>query len=244
MKALLLVILAALCVAYATRFQATLNDQLPFDHCFPYTTCESCINQTYCGWCSSPVLGGNGAQCAGFSPTNGSTPFICFGTYQTTTCILPTTAVATSASTTQTTTSTSTGTSGSTGSTSTTGYNPVPPVEGFWRGLQINAGYVIGEWNFTFVDDNVTIEGPNAISFSGNILSNVNQMNLVVTAGDGKGATYNGIFELDYGPASVFLTWALAPLGTTVAPSDWGVAMKSPNYRVWAMEQPKSFFKW
>jgi len=106
--------------------------------------------------------------------------------------------------------------------------------------LQINHGYVSGEWNFTFAHDNVTIFGPNGFSLMGTILASPTEMDLVVPSG-GKTATYYGIFEQDFGPASVFLTWALAPLGATNAGFEWGTAMTTSTYRVWIMEQPKNF---
>lgn len=62
---------------------------LAADHCAPYTTCQSCIAQDLCGWCSEDVVyPGNitGAQCAGFN-SNGSTPFACNGIYSTDQCV-------------------------------------------------------------------------------------------------------------------------------------------------------------
>lgn len=44
------------------------------DHCSPYTTCPDCIAQQYCGWCSTPVIGGDGKQCAGFNPNSPTQP--------------------------------------------------------------------------------------------------------------------------------------------------------------------------
>lgn len=62
---------------------------LAADHCAPYTTCQSCISQALCGWCSEDVVyPGNitGTQCAGFN-ANGSTPFACNGIYSTDQCV-------------------------------------------------------------------------------------------------------------------------------------------------------------
>ena len=58
------------------------------DHCGPMTTCETCLDQPFCGWCSQPVTymsGQPGTQCAGFA-SNMSNPFTCNGTYSTETC--------------------------------------------------------------------------------------------------------------------------------------------------------------
>lgn len=59
------------------------------DHCSPYTTCQACISEPLCGWCSEDVVyPGNitGAQCAGFN-ANGSNPFVCNGIYSTDQCV-------------------------------------------------------------------------------------------------------------------------------------------------------------
>jgi len=215
------------------------------DHCFPYTTCQTCIAQKYCGWCSTPVIGGNGAQCAGFSPTNGSSPFICIGTYQTTTCIPPITSTASSASASTGSGSSGTTSSGSTGTTSTgtTGVEPKPVVQGTWRGLQVNTGYVAGEWDFMFTNDNVTIKGPANFVLAGLILSSATEMDVVVTQSSIPslvGKTLYGIYEQDFGPATLFLSWALAP-ATAKVPPTWGSAMKDASALVWEMEQPKEF---
>jgi len=209
------------------------------DDCFPNPTCELCIKQHLCGWCSTPVIGGNGAQCAGFA--NGSTPFICQGTYQTVTCLVPTTGTASTGPRPTTSTGTTTLTTTSTTGSSTTGPHPGPPVRGFWRGLEVNAGYSTGEWNFTFTDTNVTVHGPDKTFFAGNVYSSTNELNIVVTEGDAKGKTFYGIFELGEGPATHFLSYAISPSGATASPKSWGVAMTDPTYVVWALSQPKAF---
>jgi len=251
MKATLFILALLVLGAFSYKFsiteqQADVSDKdfeiaADPDHCFPYTTCETCIAQKFCGWCSTPVIGGNGAQCAGFSPTNGSSPFICIGTYQTTTCLPPGVTTATSTGSTGSTGTTSTST-GSTGTTSTTGVEPKPVVSGTWRGLQVNDGYVAGEWNFDFAADNVTIKGPNNWSLSGTILSSPTQMDVVVLSssiGGLAGQTLKGIYESDFGPATFFLTWGLAPPGVT--PAGWGSLMKDPKSWTWIAEQPKPF---
>jgi len=221
---------------------ADYQTEVPFDYCFPYKTCEECLKQLYCGWCSTPVVGGDGAQCAGFSPNNKSTPFICIGQYQTTTCMFLTTSGGSTTQPTSGTTGTGgtgTGTGGST--TSTTGPSPVTPVSGTWRGLHINDGYIKGEWNFTFAGDVVTVYGPTGQHFAGSVLSTATEMSITVTSGDNVGFTLYGIFEQDFGPASLFFTYAASPVGTKVAPPNWGIAMKDKSYTVWALVQPKAF---
>jgi len=219
------------------------KEKMPLDYCFPYKTCIDCLKVKYCGWCSTPVVGGNGAQCAGFSPDTNSTPFICYGTYQTTTCILPTTATA-GTGTGHPTTSTGPTTSTSSTITTTTGPNPAPPVRGFWRGLQINTGYVRGEWTFNFTSDYVEIRNPNeVVVYGGKVFSTATEMDIVLDVGNDKGKTLYGIFEQDFGPAEVFLTYAISPVGAKVAPASWGVAMNDKTYTVWALEQPKAFKK-
>jgi len=210
------------------------QDFMPLDQCFPYKTCETCIAEKFCGWCSTPVVGGNGAQCAGFSPDNKTSPFICYGTYQTTTCVFPTTGTSGTGTTGTTTTTTTT-------SSTTTGPSPTPPVTGFWRGLQINNGYVKGEWTFNFTKDYVNVEGPGSQMWGGNVFSSATEMDIKIDEGDNKGSTLYGIYEQDYGPASIFLTYAVSPVTSTYPPSSWGVAMNSKAYTVWILEQPKPF---
>ena len=59
------------------------------DHkCAQYSSCQSCVAQPLCGWCSEKVVyPGNvtGAQCAGFNP-DGPNPFVCDGIYSTEMC--------------------------------------------------------------------------------------------------------------------------------------------------------------
>lgn len=67
----------------------TAVNALRADHCAPFLTCQQCVSEPLCGWCSLPVVyPGNitGPQCAGFSP-NGSTPFACNGIYSTDQCV-------------------------------------------------------------------------------------------------------------------------------------------------------------
>ena len=59
------------------------------DHCAKFMTCDTCIAEPLCGWCSHPVVyPGNitGPQCAGFDPRV-PTPFACNGIYSTEQCI-------------------------------------------------------------------------------------------------------------------------------------------------------------
>jgi len=207
------------------------------DPCFAQPTCLLCIATPRCGWCSTPVVGGNGAQCAGFA-SNDSKPFVCHGTYQTTTCTPPTTSTTAQTSTTGTGT-TGTGTTGT--ATSTTGPSPVPPVKGFWRGLRINKGFTTGEWTWNFTMDTVDVKGPKGEAFEGKVYSTVTEMDIVITSGDNKGVTLYGIYEQDFGPASAFLSYAISPLGLKYAPSSWGIAMNSESHTVWELEQPKEF---
>jgi len=66
-------------------------------------------------------------------------------------------------------------------------------------------------------------------------------MDIVVTAGDNVGQTLRGIYEQDFGPASLFLTYGIAPVGSANPPANWGAAMKQAGHRVWALVQPKVF---
>jgi len=56
--------------------------------CAQFTTCQSCVAEHLCGWCSEDVIyPGNitGARCAGFNP-DGPNPFQCNGIYSTEMC--------------------------------------------------------------------------------------------------------------------------------------------------------------
>jgi len=245
MKFISILVIVAL-VSVLQAFRVPINpsnyktDQ-PDDYCFPYKTCEECLKQLYCGWCSTPVVGGDGAQCAGFSPDNKSTPFICIGQYQTTTCVFPTTGTTQGSSTSSGGTGSSGTGTGSSTSTSTTGYSPVSPVSGTWRGIQINDGYIRGEWNFTFAGDAVTVYGPTNQYFTGSVVSTATELAITISSGDYVGFTLYGIYETDFGPASLFFTLAVAPAGGKVPPPNWGAAMKDRSSQVWTLVQPKEF---
>jgi hypothetical protein len=123
---------------------------------------------------------------------------------------------------------------------------PKPVVQGTWRGLEVNTGYTPGEWGFVFSGDNVTISGP-MFNLTGTILSSVTEMDVVVISATDStlaGKTLKGIYESDFGPATLFLTWGLAPAGVTPLPGAWGTLMKDTKSWVWILEQPKVFGWW
>jgi len=122
-------------------------------------------------------------------------------------------------------------------SSSTTG--PLPVLSGYWRGVQINAGYLPGEWNFTFTRGAVTITGPQRYYLEGLIYSSSSELDIQSTFGPSKGSFFYGIFQEHYGPYEVdrVIYWALSPLGSGYPP-DWKTAISSPRYTVWILEQP------
>lgn len=82
---------AGLAVVIALVAIAAAQTPAP-DPCAQYPTCQICVAQPLCGWCSVPVTypgphGTNitGAQCAGFNPS-GPDPFDCPAIYSTETC--------------------------------------------------------------------------------------------------------------------------------------------------------------
>lgn len=214
------------------RAHTNKKNFVPLDHCFQYLTCQDCIAADFCGWCSNPVVGGGGAHCAGFSPVNGSSNFICHGTYQTTSCITPSASPTTAPSHSVTATATP-------GPSATPKPVPPPYVTGLWRGLQINNNYTQGEWHFNFTNDNVTISGPvSSLEWTGIVYSDAQQINIHITEGKYAGMTAQGIFEIDFGPVEYFLTLGVG-IPPSGRPSSWDEAMSGNNTVVWALERPK-----
>lgn len=83
---------STLCVVAALVAFAAAQTAAP-DPCAQYPTCQICVAQPLCGWCSEPVTypgphGTNitGAQCAGFNP-NGADPFTCSAIFSTEVCV-------------------------------------------------------------------------------------------------------------------------------------------------------------
>jgi len=87
---------------------------------------------------------------------------------------------------------------------------------GVWRGLQINKGYIVGEWRAVFGKTNVTVTRPDGEKFTGDV-SSVSQY-LVITPKDGplKGKKIQSLWQTTFGPVTKLLTWA------------WGVPGGSP----------------
>jgi len=64
----------------------------PIDHCSAFMNCTTCLDNAFCGWCSTRVIyQGNvlGGQCAGFNPNGTDNPFVCVGSYSLVKCPLP-----------------------------------------------------------------------------------------------------------------------------------------------------------
>jgi len=64
----------------------------PVDHCSQFMNCTTCLDNPFCGWCSTRVIyQGNvlGGQCAGFNANGTDNPFICVGSYSIVKCPLP-----------------------------------------------------------------------------------------------------------------------------------------------------------
>jgi len=76
----------------------------PPDRCSPFPNCSSCLDEPYCGWCSTNVIyQGNiiGRNCAGFNPNGTDVPFVCVGSYSTQKCPVPPPAYACNSNTSQ-----------------------------------------------------------------------------------------------------------------------------------------------
>eukprot|EP01121_Diplochlamys_sp_Union-15-3_P012271 TRINITY_DN364_c0_g2_i1.p1 TRINITY_DN364_c0_g2~~TRINITY_DN364_c0_g2_i1.p1 ORF type:complete len:550 (-),score=69.51 TRINITY_DN364_c0_g2_i1:362-2011(-) len=133
------------------------------DECEKWPNCSICVQQQTCGWCSIPVIyeGGDvGKQCAGWNVDQTKRPFVCPGVYSIIDCSPPppppTPPPAPTYLCNETglhcyQTSPGHGTSFEV-CNATCGHPIIPSnstpgdLRGVWRGLQIQNGYLSGEW--------------------------------------------------------------------------------------------------
>lgn len=279
------------------------------DHCSPYPNCTVCLEQQYCGWCSTPVVyqdGSTGAQCAGFND-NTTNPFKCFGTYSTEECPGPApTYLCDNATKTCKEASPGEGTSfyicnqtcgapppppppppaktyvcvqanqscveappghgsslyvcnqtcanpnngtgnGTTSDTyicnnfnktcekTTPGHGTslticnqtcgqvIPPpafLNGVWRGLEVNVGYLSGEWDAKFANDSLTLVDPSGKTYTGQIEMSGGYLQISFT----DGTLVFAQFQNAFGPETIYLTFAVSAPNAALAP-DFVTAM-------------------
>jgi len=101
-------------------------------------------------------------------------------------------------------------------------------VVGTWRGLQINKGYIVGEWKAVFTLDNVTITRPDGDKFVGKVTSVSNYITIIPTSGPFLGKNIQTLWQITFGPATKLLTWAWGVPGGS-APSSYDSAMTETN---------------
>jgi len=97
---------------------------------------------------------------------------------------------------------------------------PIVPIQlqnKFFRGLQINQGYVKGEWDANFTKTDVTVTDPSNRAYVGSVSTVSNY--LVVTWKDG--SKISSLWEFANGPVTDFFAWAWsAPNGPVPASYD------------------------
>jgi len=102
-------------------------------------------------------------------------------------------------------------------------------IIGDYRGLQINQGYVMGEWQAKINETGITVWKPDgSVWAQGMVQTFQTQLWISTTTG-----TYKGIFALDNCPEVGVLTWGLGAMGAD-APSDFDTAMRGDTVFVLA----------
>jgi hypothetical protein len=110
---------------------------------------------------------------------------------------------------------------------------PIVPIElqdRYFRGLQINKGYIKGEWDANFTKTTVTIIQPSGSKMTGQVSSEGPY--IVITWPDGK--KISSQWQLQSGQVVDYLAWAWgAPNGP--APTSYNQAMTSPGMTSYEM---------
>jgi len=87
---------------------------------------------------------------------------------------------------------------------------------GTWRGLQVNKGYIVGEWKAVFTEKNITMTRPDGDKFVGKVTSVSRYITIIPINGPLQGKNIQTLWQVAFGPASKLLTWA------------WGVPAGNP----------------
>jgi hypothetical protein len=123
--------------------------------------------------------------------------------------------------------------------------NPGPPpmfLGGMWRGIEIQNGYKIGEWDMNFTETTATIvDVAGATTIVGIPYNQIINSNVIfvinITKGPGAGQTMKGIGSLaNRGPETNYLTAAFAAPGAD-APSSIDTAMTTGSDKVFFLAQ-------
>jgi len=199
-----------------------------------FTTCAPCIQQPTCGWCSTNVIyvdGTVGKNCAGFNPDSSKKPFVCNGAFSSDNCpIAPTTYECEPRS--RRCIESRPGFGVDFQTCNTTCNRPLPPaqnitppaLQGFWRGLQIQRGYVVAEFTALFGSTNAQIARDNNILIAGDVQSVEDQVWIATERG-----LLKGKWQIGNGPATRSIGLAFGLPGGEV-PFDFGEAMTREGY--------------
>ena len=115
------------------------------------------------------------------------------------------------------------------------GLNPL--LVGVWRGVQIDADYVPGEWSMDITAaGDVTIEDPSG-KMQGGKITKATDNTLVMSIA---GKSYNGTWKpWEPTPETESVAFSWAPLGAA-GPASTGKAMNGGGYQVYAMQKCKA----
>ena len=112
------------------------NCAQPVDACAEFNTCLACLPNEYCGWCRRPVVYHNhsihGSSCVDGRVEAGANDWDCYAEYETTHCASVTV--------------------------------PIPRTPAVlhgpavWRGIEVQATFIPGEWTLEFAKSTVTIK--------------------------------------------------------------------------------------
>jgi hypothetical protein len=115
-------------------------------------------------------------------------------------------------------------------------FNPFVPVEllGTWRGIQINKGYIVGEWKVVFTADGCTVSRPDGDKFTAKVGIVSQYLVLEPTSGPLSGKKLQTLWQVLFGVETRLLTWAWgAPSGS--APKDFNSAMVTHDESEYAL---------
>jgi len=204
------------------------------DFCMNFTTCEPCIAQPTCGWCSNDVVyldGTRGKNCAGFNPDSSKKPFLCSGSFSSNDCVTaPKTYECEPRS--KTCVESRPGFGFDFATCNATCNRPLPPaqnvtpiaLQGEWRGIQIQNGYTVGEFKATFGQTNAVISKDSTVLIGGDVQSVEDQIWIQTEKG-----LLKGRWQIVNGPETKIIGLAFGIPGGEV-PFDFGEAMTKEGY--------------
>jgi len=230
----------------------------PVDECLKWPNCSICVQQQTCGWCNVPVVyEGNevGRQCAGWNVDKTKKPFICPGVFSIVDCTPPPppptpppapTYYCNETGLTCYQTTPGHGTSWEV-CNATCGHPIVPSnstpgdLRGVWRGLELQYGYVQGEWTLKVpegLSNVVSVIDPSGNALTANLFTVAGgaQLWLQVLDGPNEGYWLKTIWALGFGQETKMFTWAWGPPTTdgnsaVGTPGSFNQAMTSAGYR-------------